>query len=157
MLSVNHLVAGAVIGRLSKNHPLIGLAAGVGSHLLLDSLPHWGLEASRPNRQEYFLRVAKTDGIAGLAMMGAFTLLSKNRVAMLCALAGSVLPDIDHPLSYFTGKTISPKPFATFHVSIQNGKESEARLPQEVLTATLGAALVGMYLWKSRASKSSLT
>jgi hypothetical protein len=157
MLSVNHLVAGAVIGRLSKSHPLMALGAGVGSHLLLDSLPHWGLEASHLDREKDFLRVAKTDGIVGLVMMGTFTLLSKNKLTMLCALAGSVLPDVDHPLSYFTGKTVSPKAFNKLHVGIQKDKESEGRLAQEVITATLGAALVGTYLWNTRPSRTRLT
>ena len=152
MLTVNHVVAGAIIGRLSKNHPLLGFTAGFASHLLLDSLPHWGLEASRPNREEYFLSIAKKDGLSALALMGVFTLLSDNKVTSLCAMTGAVLPDIDHPLSYFTGKSISPKAFAKLHVGVQRGKEKESRLPQEILTSSLGAAVVLASLWRKRAA-----
>ena len=151
MLTVNHVVAGAIIGRLSKNHPVLGFTAGFASHLLLDSFPHWGLEADRPNREEYFLGIAKKDGLSALVLMGAFTLLSDNKLTVLGAMTGAVLPDIDHPLSHFTGKSISPKAFVKLHVGIQRGKEKESRLTQEILTSSLGAALVLASLWRTRA------
>ena len=42
MFVTNHVLSGVVIGRLLEQRPVTAFAAGVGSHLVLDWVPHWG-------------------------------------------------------------------------------------------------------------------
>ncbi len=44
MFVTNHVLSGVVIGRLLERHPVTAFVAGVGSHLALDMVPHWGCE-----------------------------------------------------------------------------------------------------------------
>ena len=47
MFVTNHVLSGVVIGRLLERHPVSAFVVGVGSHLALDMVPHWGCE-TRP-------------------------------------------------------------------------------------------------------------
>ena len=67
MFVTNHVLSGVVIGRLFEKHPVAAFVAGVGSHLALDMVPHWGCDLGQPADQTLFLRYAKRDGVLGLA------------------------------------------------------------------------------------------
>ena len=71
MLLTNHVLSGALTGALVRR-PLTAFTVGVASHFVLDAVPHWGKWGGR--RQ--FLRVAVPDGLASLALMGAFAAVS---------------------------------------------------------------------------------
>ena len=66
MFVTNHVLSGVVIGRLLERHPVSAFVVGVGSHLVLDMVPHWGCEPAHGCRQELFLRYARRDGLVGL-------------------------------------------------------------------------------------------
>ena len=41
MILTTHVIAGAAIGSLLPAHPVAAFVLGVGSHYVLDSIPHW--------------------------------------------------------------------------------------------------------------------
>jgi len=152
MFICNHTIAGAAIGLVLKDHPVLAFGAGFVSHLALDAIPHWGLPGNHPQREEEFLVVAKRDGCAGCALSLALIALAPQKPAMIAAIAGATLPDIDKPSEHFFGKNPVPRRFQRFHVRIQ--KESPKRLRQEILTAIIGsAAILGATYAVRRASK----
>lgn len=146
VLITNHVLAGALIGRALSKRPGLAFAAGVVSHVLMDSCPHWGLPS-----EEYdsFLRVARCDGCAGLAAMAVAAAASptSSRKAVLAGMFGAAIVDADKPAEYFFGVNPFPEPVRRFHGWIQ--REAEHRLPHEILVASALAALV---LWSATGS-----
>ncbi len=69
MFVTNHALSGVVIGRCLKDRPAAAFVVGLGSHLVMDSIPHWGCDLERPGGPERFLRVARRDGLLGLLVM----------------------------------------------------------------------------------------
>jgi hypothetical protein len=139
MLSTNHVVAGGALGLVLRRHPVLAVLAGFASHLALDAMPHWGADSS-----DDFFRVARRDGVAGAALMVVTFVLAppKARAALAGAMLASVAPDSDMVLDYFINRTVHPKWFTKIHVRVQRGRESPHRMIQEVVTATIGAALL---------------
>jgi hypothetical protein len=137
MLVSNHVLAGIVIGRALRRHPLAAFGAGVVSHFAMDACPHWGVEDSVAMSDDKFIRVAKCDGCAGLAAMALAAGLSPGRArkAVVAGMVGAALPDADKPIEYFFGVNPFPPPFRRFHASIQ--REAAHRLPHEVASAAL--------------------
>jgi hypothetical protein len=103
----------------------------VASHFVLDAVPHWGKWGSRRR----FLRVAVADGLVSLAVAGAFAAASPSarRPAVLAAMAGAVLPDLDKPSRLWFGRAPFPAPVNRFHSRIQ--REAWHRGYVEVLAA----------------------
>ncbi len=147
MLVTNHVLTGALIGAAARRGErprprgvAAAFAAGVASHFVLDSLPHWG-------DPEDFLPVAVRDGIVGLVAMGSMTALAPRRMRaqVLAAMVGAALPDLDKPGRLFVGRSPFPAVVDRFHVAIQH--EAEHRMPQELvvgsLLATTGLAVLG--------------
>ena len=95
---------------------------GVGSHLVLDAIPHWGCDRSAEDAQERFLRVARRDGLVGLGVMAAAALAvdPKVRPAVVAAMAGAALLDLDKPIEHFFGVYPFPDLVRRLHVWIQN-------------------------------------
>ena len=93
MLITNHVLSGAVIGAVARR-PAAAFTLGVASHFVLDAIPHWG---DWGDDKSVFMRVAVRDGLAGLAVMGAFTAVAEPsaRLAILAGMAGAALPDLD--------------------------------------------------------------
>ncbi|MGD0313673.1 MAG: hypothetical protein ABSC90_14565 [Acidimicrobiales bacterium] len=147
MFVTNHVLSGVIIGRAFERRPVAAFVAGVGSHLLLDAMPHFGLggKAMSEADTERFLRMAKRDGLLGLAAM-AVSVMAVDRRARLstaAAMAGAVLLDLDKPSLYFFGVNPFPPPVRRFHERVQN--ESPRRMPLEVgygLAFTLADAVV---------------
>ncbi len=132
MLVTNHVLSGALIGGAVRR-PVPAFMLGVASHFALDAVPHWGKWGSRRR----FLRVAVPDGLAGLAVIGAFTAIAppERRLAVLAGMAGAALPDIDKPAKLWFGRSPFPRPVDAFHSAIQD--EAPGRAPCELAAAAL--------------------
>jgi hypothetical protein len=128
----NHALSGALVGRLLPRRPATAFVVGLGSHLILDALPHWGCDVNRPGGNERFLAAAKRDGVLGLAAMAVATLAVERpaRVATLAAMTGAVLLDIDKPFLYFFGLNPFPASVRRLHSRIQ--RESPEGMPNEL-------------------------
>ena len=141
MLLTNHVLSGALTGALARR-PLAAFTMGVASHFVLDAIPHWGKWGSRRR----FLRVAVSDGLVSVAVMGAFTALSPpdRRMAVLAGMTGAALPDIDKPTRLWFGWSPWPGPVDRFHGAIQ--RESSRRAYVELLAACAfgGAAVIAV-------------
>jgi hypothetical protein len=145
VLLVNHVLSGALIGALARR-PLPAFAAGVASHFVLDTVPHWGKWGRRG-----FLRVAVTDGLVSLAVTGTFAAVSppERRLAVLAGMAGAAIPDLDKPAKLWFGRSPFPAAFDRFHIGIQD--EAAHRFYVELLAA---AALAPAALIALRARRS---
>src|SRR5271167_4639291 len=132
MFVTNHVLSGVVIGRLLERHPVTAFAVGVGSHLALDMIPHWGCDVNQDADKELFLRYAKRDGVLGLmtAASAAGAVGRHARPATLAAIAGAVLLDLDKPLLHFFGRNPFPGWVTRIHGDVQN--ESPQGLSNEM-------------------------
>jgi len=140
MLVTNHVLSGALIGAAVRR-PLPAAALGVASHFALDTVPHWGKWGSRQG----MLRVAVPDGLTGLAVIGAFTVIAprERRLAVLAGMAGAAFPDLDKPSKVFFGRSPFPRAWDRFHARIQD--EAPDRFHHEVAAAVvLGAAALAL-------------
>jgi hypothetical protein len=128
----NHVLSGALIGRAVGPRPPMALLLGVGSHLVLDAVPHWGCDVEEPGGAELFLTMAKRDGLLGLATMGVATLLAGKtaRRATVAAMVGAALLDLDKPIQHFFGWKIFPVFVRRIHSAVQ--RESQEGMPNEI-------------------------
>jgi hypothetical protein len=140
----SHVLAGVLVGRALRGRPVAAFGAGVLSHLIMDSCPHWGLLAGDPGAREQFLRVARCDGCTALAAMaaGAGLATAGDRSAVLGAMAGAAVVDADKPCEHFFGFNPFPIWFQRLHSAIQ--RESPRRLPHEIAIAV---GLLAVVLW----------
>ena len=132
MFVTNHVLAGALIGRALERRPVAAFAVGLASHLVLDVVPHWGCDTSRPGGADQFLAMARRDGLLGLSAMAAATLVATKpaRTATVAAMAGAALLDLDKPLVHFFRRNPFPKVVSRFHEWVQN--ESPDGLANEI-------------------------
>ena len=132
MFVTNHALSGALIGRALKGRPVAAFVAGMASHLLLDTVPHWGCDTERPGGPEKFYAAAKKDGLLGLAAIavGALAVERSVRAATLAGMAGAVLLDLDKPTQHFFNVNPFPQVIQRFHSRVQN--ESPQGLPNEL-------------------------
>lgn len=132
MLVTNHVLSGAVVGALARR-PALALPLGIGSHFVLDAVPHWG----KWDSDRHFLRVAVADGLTGLAVMGAAAALSRpeRRWAVVAGMVGAALPDVDKPTRVFFDFSPFPEPVTELHRRIQD------EAPHRFLSHELPAAL----------------
>jgi hypothetical protein len=133
MFVTNHVLSGVVIGRLLERHPAAAFVVGVGSHLALDMVPHWGCETRTADGQQLFLRYARRDGLAGLAVMAcAVTAVDRrSRAATLSAMVGAAVLDAEKPMNHFFGRNPFPMAIRRVHARAQN--ESPQGMPNEIL------------------------
>jgi hypothetical protein len=144
MFVTNHVLSGVLIGRALERRPVVAFVVGVGSHLALDALPHWGCSRQGPEGKAKFMQAARRDGLAGLTVMAmaAMATPSRNRTATVAAMAGAALLDLDKPLEIYLGVNPFPKVVNRVHKAIQN--ESPEGLLDEFLW---GAGLVVADIW----------
>ncbi len=147
MFVTNHALSGVVIGRIFERRPVVAFLVGVGSHLVLDSIPHWSCDKTGEDPAGQFLRAAKRDGVLGLATMGVATMAvdRRARAATVAAMAGAVLLDLDKPLDHFFGIIPFPEPVQRLHGWVQN--ESPRGMRNEVVfgaACALADALVAV-------------
>lgn len=138
MLVTNHVISGALIGAAVRR-PVPAFALGIASHFALDAAPHWGEWAS----PGHFLRVAVPDGLAGLAVIGAFAAVAppQRRLAVLAGMAGAALPDIDKPSQLWFGWSPFPRAMDEFHAAIQREAPGRARYELAAGAVMTAAAL----------------
>ena len=141
MLLTNHVLSGALIGALVRR-PRPAFAAGVASHFVLDTMPHWGQWGS----QRRFLRVAVPDGLISLAVAGALAAAapSGRRPAVLAGMAGAALPDLDKPARLWFGRSPFPGPVNRFHSRIQHEAPRRAHVELLAAGALASAALIAL-------------
>jgi hypothetical protein len=154
VLLTNHVLSGALIGGLIRR-PAPAFAAGVASHFVLDTVPHWG----KWENKRVFLRVAVPDGLISLATMGVFAAMSPpdRRLAVVAGMAGAALPDIDKPTRLWFGWSPFPAAVDCFHARIQD--EAPGRAPIELAAASAFAAAALLVLrraWPSQAAGSAV-
>lgn len=138
MLVTNHVLSGALIGAVVRR-PAAAFTTGVGSHFVLDSMPHWG----KWRDKRAFLRVAVPDGLLGLAVIGVFTALAPpdRRIGVMAGMAGAALPDMDKPWRLVFGHSPWPAAVDRFHSGIQ--REAGRRAHYELAAAAIfGTAAV---------------
>ncbi len=150
MFVTNHVLSGVLIGRGLRRWPVAAFVAGVGSHLVLDAIPHWGCNTMVEGGSERFLRAARTDGLLGLAAIGVATLAvdRRDRPATMAAMAGAALLDLDKPFLHFLEVNPFPKRVIRLHMRIQN--ESEDRMPNEIVFGVVFTALDGLVTYLGR-------
>jgi hypothetical protein len=153
MFVTNHVLSGVVVGRLLERHPFAAFVVGVGSHVALDMVPHWGCGADQALESELFLRYAKRDGLLGLATAaGAVAAVPRRaRPATVAAIAGAVLLDMDKPVLHFWGRAPFPAWVQRIHVAVQN--ESAQGLPNEVGFGLSCAAVDAVIALRGRRGK----
>jgi hypothetical protein len=140
MFTTNHVLSGVIIGRALKRRPVMAFVVGVGSHLLLDAVPHWGCDRQEPGGEDRFLRAAKRDGLLGIGAMTVATMAAEPpvRVAVVAAMVGAVILDLDKPSEYFFGANPYPASIRRLHSWVQN--EAANGLANEVV-AGIGLAI----------------
>jgi hypothetical protein len=139
MFVTNHVLSGVAIGRLLERRPVTAFVVGVGSHLALDMVPHWGCHKRTADNRQLFLRYAKRDGLVGLiAMVSVAGAVDRRaRTATIAAMAGAVLLDADKPMAHFFGRNPFPKVVRRIHARAQN--ESPQGMPNEIIFGLLCA------------------
>jgi hypothetical protein len=144
VLLTNHILSGALIGALARR-PLPAFTAGVASHFVLDTMPHWGQWGS----QRRFLQVAVPDGLISLAVAGALAVASPSgcRPAVLAGMAGAALPDMDKPANLWFGRSPFPGAVDRFHSRIQHEAPRRAHVELLAAGALASAALIALRRW----------
>jgi hypothetical protein len=144
VLVTNHVISGAVIGRVARGVPS-AFGIGVVSHLALDALPHWG---GRPI--EDVMPVAVADGLTGLAVMGVttFTTPQRDRLRVLAGMAGAAFLDLDKPCLVFFGFSPFPTAVDQLHGRVQ--REAPHRMRQEIMFGVIGAIGVAALTARAR-------
>jgi hypothetical protein len=128
----NHVLSGVLIGQVLGGRPVTAFLVGVGSHLVLDSIPHWSCDKSILGAEERFLKAARRDGVLGLATMAAASVAvdRKTRPATVAAMAGAAFLDLDKPILHFVGVNPFPVRIQRLHSAVQN--ESPAGMRNEL-------------------------
>jgi hypothetical protein len=137
----NHVLSGALIGGALPSHPVGAFALGLGSHLVLDAMPHWGCDWERSGGPEAFYRVARRDGVLGLAASALALAWAPppRRAATVAAIAGAVLLDLDKPCEYLLARNPFPAAVQRLHKAVQ--RESPEGMRDEVAWGGTMAAI----------------
>ncbi|MBW8076984.1 MAG: hypothetical protein GJU76_02680 [Gallionella sp.] len=144
MFVTNHVLAGALIGRALRSHPVAAFGVGVISHFAMDACPHWGMDDDEEFSWERFYPIARCDGCLGLAAMAAGVGLSPgpNRKAALSGMLGAAVVDADKPMRYFFGWNPFPLVVQRLHSGVQRQAPNRMRIEIGVgaaLAVVLGA------------------
>ena len=152
MLVTNHVLSGVLIG-MAARRPVPAFVLGVASHFALDAYPHWG---DRSIGQQGFYRIARNDGLAGLAAMATFVAVapSDRKAAVLAGMAGAALPDLDKPARLWFGRSPWPAAVNRFHGRIQNESPDRFRREMVRIGVLAAAALLTTGIAARRASPS---
>jgi hypothetical protein len=144
MLVTNHVLSGALLGAAVRS-PWLAFPLGVASHFVLDAAPHWG----KWDDDTQFMRVAVTDGLVGLAAMGAATAVVRpeQRVSVLAGMVGAALPDLNKPTHVFFGFSPFPAKVDAFHARIQDEAPHRFRSHELVAGAVCAAGIAAFALW----------
>ena len=144
MFVTNHVLSGVIIGRLLKRRPVTAFVVGVGSHLALDMVPHWGCDMRSAEGRQLFLRIAKRDGLLGLLVMAcaAGAVDRGSRKATIAAMTGAALLDADKPMVFYFRRNPFPRVVRQIHArsperigsrACQTKSSSGCRVPSQTL------------------------
>jgi len=144
VLITNHVVAGAAIGAVARG-PASAFVLGIGSHVVMDALPHWG----HPD-YDVFIKVAVVDGLIGLATLATLARAAspERRTAVVAGMLGACFPDADKPSTLFFGRSPFPAWVDDVHKRIQN--EAHERMPYEAVGGLVGALVMRAGLSRRR-------
>jgi hypothetical protein len=157
MFVTNHVLSGALLGRVLRGKPFRAFAAGIASHLLIDAIPHWGClprgvsyDDQPSETYDRFFKVAKRDGVLGATLMASLALSAdrKSRSSTVAAMAGAVLLDMDKPLFHYFQWNPFPMFVQHIHGWVQN--ESDQGMPNEVFFGGLMALADAITISRSR-------
>lgn len=149
----SHVLSGVAIGQATRGRPGTAFVWGLGSHLVLDAVPHWACSTVDDEGRAVFVRAAKRDGVLGLAAVAAAlaTVDRRDRIATIAAIAGAVLLDLDKPCKYFFGVNPFPRPIIRLHAKVQN--EAPDGMPKEVGYGALFAVTDALLISRRRRSE----
>ena len=150
MFITNHVLAGAIIGLVAPRRPASVALVAVGSHFVLDSVPHWGIDDDAK-----FRKVAIVDGLIGLATMRAVMGAAPRgtRIAVLAGMLGAAFPDSDKPALMFFGRSPFPPVVDRFHSHIQ--REAARGIRTEVRVALGLVVTVRLLSWLRALSRTT--
>jgi membrane-bound metal-dependent hydrolase YbcI (DUF457 family) len=132
VLATAHVLSGALIGRRVRR-PAVAAALGVASHLSLDALPHWGVDAGSPAGRRTFMRVAVADGLTlSAALLWVWRRWGTG--SELAGALGALLLDMDKPAAEVGVRQLWPDRLHHVHIGIQTG-ERPHRWPIDVAVA----------------------
>lgn len=140
MLITNHVLAGGIIAARTES-VRAALALGFASHFAMDAIPHWGVD----DDAEY-IRIARIDGVTGLAVSAAVLLSAppEDRVRTAAAIFGACFPDTDQVSMHFFDRGFHPRLLNDFHNAIQT---EHGWMAQEVIVA---GVLLSALVWLRR-------
>jgi hypothetical protein len=92
------------------------------------------------------MRVAVTDGLAGLAVMGVAAAVAGpgQRAGVVAGMVGAALPDLNKPGKVFFGRSPFPRRFDDFHGRIQDEDSSRFRTHEVPIAAGFAGALAAL-------------
>jgi hypothetical protein len=166
MLTVSHALTGAAIGVLVKDvsvAPLVAFSAGLASHYLLDTIPHWE-RLYRPHDQvkfdttqsasdwpkHIFVQAVLVVLVAGVLAWWAYRFRADIGSTILWGVVGAVLPDLLDNVPFWN-RTLRRLPAFSqeyrFHKSIHIKEESQRRAPKMLgLLTQLAVAAVSLII-----------
>ena len=117
MLLTVHALTGVTLGTVVENEIILAPAA-FGSHLLLDSVPHFGLDGLDFRTPKGFI-VGCLDFAGALGVLGISIAIAPERFAhIFIGWLGATLPDLFYIPEVFFKVKVFPK-FKSFHHRIQ--------------------------------------
>lgn len=133
-----HLAFGSVLGMRIRS-PLVAFAVGVGSHALLDAIPHFNYTGWRPVS---FALVA--DVLIATCVALGVARIAPHPLGALAGAAGAAFPDIERVLTGHAKDFLARPPFG-FH-------QNEIPPPWGLLTqaAVVGLSLALAWWWRDR-------
>jgi hypothetical protein len=121
MFLTNHVLTGALIG-LKIDNPLVVAPTAFGSHLVLDSLPHFGWDKMEGFRSRQGFAIAAADCTVALFTYVSLILrFPEHALGITVGMFFAALPDLAYvPMFFFN--VIIGKTFLKFHAVIQWGE-----------------------------------
>ncbi len=141
MLLTNHSLTGVVLG-LTVDDPAILVPAAIGSHLILDATPHFGIPKLNFRRPKGFIIGSVDFGISLCVLIIAIIAFPGRRGLVALGWLGAVSPDLLYLPEIFLKKRISGK-FGDFHSWIQ---WSETIWPGVLTDAAWGILMIVVIL-----------
>ena len=150
MFLIVHAAAGALIGE-SLNPPLLSFASGIGSHALLDIIPHGdeiiGRLFVRKGCIKWLVALAFIDVLAAASLVVVLWMagLFPNAAGALAGALGSILPDVLVGLSELSHGKLWPD-FTKLHMANHRllGVEVPVLFGFSIQAITLWAIIVGL-------------
>ena len=141
MLLTNHVLTGSLLG-LAIDEPWLLFPAGVASHFILDSLPHYGDPKIIELSDKRFLWLGTADGLVAITVAVSVCVARPDRIGhiVLGAVAGA-FPDLFYIPEALFGLKLDPAWWRRFHYKIQ-WYERPPGLAVDALWAFLILALI---------------